>query len=233
MEDDETILNDFLKAEARPFAVHEAGHAVVRWALGGDVLFVEIDSFTLDGGKAGWTGPFRDDIKNLAVCVAGCRAEHLLHEFTKRKAKKGDHKAMRVLLSHFPKSERRAARVEGYRLADEKLKANADVVGRIAAELMCRWSIRDRVARIEGGELLALLDGQRAPYRRTSAKSRRRARCRNTFRQPAPGPFGYNARPSPDMPFYRNWRAASNLNQWAAGVTGLSVLLTSLSQFFP
>jgi len=72
MDDDDAItkLNNFLKIEARAFAVHEAGHAVVAWALGGDVLFVEIDSLTLDDGKAR-SSVFDDNIKNLAVCLAG------------------------------------------------------------------------------------------------------------------------------------------------------------------
>jgi hypothetical protein len=52
--------------------------------------------------------------------------------------------------------------------------------------------------------------------------------------QPAPAvTVGYSVVPNPEMPFYRKWRMASNLNQWAAGVTGFSVLLTSLSEFFP
>jgi hypothetical protein len=52
--------------------------------------------------------------------------------------------------------------------------------------------------------------------------------------QPAPAvSSGYGVIPSPDMPFYQKWRRASNLNQWAAGVTGLSVLMTSISQLLP
>jgi hypothetical protein len=34
-----------------------------------------------------------------------------------------------------------------------------------------------------------------------------------------------------NMPFHRNWRRASTLNQWAAFMTGISVLLMSIAQF--
>lgn len=47
---------------------------------------------------------------------------------------------MRKLQSHLPRAGRSAVR-EGYRLADEILKANADVVRRIADELLARrWT---------------------------------------------------------------------------------------------
>jgi hypothetical protein len=56
-----------------------------------------------------------------------------------------------------PELERPAARAEGYRLADEKLKAKAVVVGSIADALFAR-RFTDK-ARIEGDELAALLAG--------------------------------------------------------------------------
>jgi hypothetical protein len=77
MEDDDAELIDYLEAMDRGLAVHEAGHTVVAGALGALVLFVEIDLATGNGGSR--SSKFDDDqIKNLAVCVAGCRAEHLL-----------------------------------------------------------------------------------------------------------------------------------------------------------
>ena len=120
-------------------------------------MFVEINSFTLDGGKAGWKVEFDDDTKNLAACLAGCRAERLLRARTPRKAKKGDFGAMRALLSRLPETERHAALAGGCLLADEKLRMSANLARRVADELMRRWSIRDRVARIEGDELAILL----------------------------------------------------------------------------
>jgi hypothetical protein len=158
MEDDETILNNSLKAEARRIAVHEAGHAVVAHWLGGDVLLVEMDSYTLDGGRVVRLNEFTT-IEDLAVCVAGCRAEHLLQEFTRRKTKKGDFTRMRELLSRLPEADRRTARAEGYRLANEKLKEHEDDVRKVADRLMRKWSVKDRIIRIERDELIALFGG--------------------------------------------------------------------------
>jgi hypothetical protein len=145
--DDVTALLD---AEDRALAVHEAGHAVVARALGAEVAFIEIDLGTGNGSSR--SGDFADQIKNLAVCVAGCRAEHVLKEpALGRKAKESDRKKMRKILSSLPEAERRAARAEGYRRAEAILMGNANVVRRIAHEL------RTRNGRIEGDELSALL----------------------------------------------------------------------------
>jgi hypothetical protein len=57
-----------------------------------------------------------NEIKNLAVCVAGCRAEHLLDAYALRKTKIGDFRLMRGLLARLPETERRAARAAGYQL---------------------------------------------------------------------------------------------------------------------
>jgi hypothetical protein len=62
---------------------------------------------------------------------------------------------MRKLLSHYPEADRRAARAEGYRLADVTIKAKVDVVQRIADALFAR-RFKDK-ARIEGNELDTLL----------------------------------------------------------------------------
>ena len=61
------------------------------------------------------------------------------------------------MLLCFPRPERRAARAKGYQLANVNLKANADVVSRIADALFTR-RFADR-ARIEGDELAVLLAG--------------------------------------------------------------------------
>jgi hypothetical protein len=86
-------------------------HTVVARALGAEVLFVKIDLATGNGGSRSSTFD-GDQIKNLAVCVAGCRAEHLLDARALRKTKIGDFRLMRELLAGLPKPERRAARHE-------------------------------------------------------------------------------------------------------------------------
>jgi hypothetical protein len=161
MEDDDLDLTNYVEAMDRALAVHEAGHAIVAWALGADVVFVEIDLATGNGGSR--SSNFDDgQIKNLAVCVAGCRAEHLLDAPALRKTKIGDFRLMRELLSRLPEAERRAARAQCYRLADETLKANADAVRRIADELLARrWSADSTMVRIEGDELADLIAGAR------------------------------------------------------------------------
>ncbi|XSC41997.1 hypothetical protein ACF1BQ_025560 [Bradyrhizobium sp. RDT10] len=76
----------------------------------------------------------------------------------------GDFRAMRKFLARIPEAERRAARAEGYRLADAALRANADVVRRIADALLTRrFSGSDAMARFEGAELAALLAGAGPP----------------------------------------------------------------------
>jgi hypothetical protein len=162
MEDDpdgDADLHGWLEAMDRALAVHEAGHTVVARALGAEVVFVEMDLATGNGGSRSRT--FDDDqSKNLAVCVAGCRAEHLLDAPSLRKTKVGDFRRMRELLSHLPEAERRAARAKGYQLADKTLKANAYDLRRIADELLARRWIGDgAIVRIEGDELAALLAG--------------------------------------------------------------------------
>ena len=157
-EDNNADVINLLDAMDRALTVHEAGHAVVAHILGAEVVFVEIDLATGNGGSR--SSNFADQVKNLAVSVAGCRAEHVFDAPALRKTKIGDFRVMRQLLSRLPEAERRAARAEGYRLADETLKANADVVRGIADALLARrWIGAGTIVRIERDELIALLGG--------------------------------------------------------------------------
>jgi hypothetical protein len=163
MEDEEDdqggveLFETYLDARDRALTVHEAGHAVVARALGAEVVFVEIDLATGNGGSRSQN--FADQAHNLAVCVAGCRAEHAFDAPASRKTKIGDFRTMRKLLSELPEADRRAARAEGYRLADAILRQHAANVQRLVDELMARrWQDGTDTVRIEGGELIALLD---------------------------------------------------------------------------
>ena len=156
-DDIDTDVTEFIEAMDRALTVHEAGHAVVAHKLGAHVVFVEIDLQTGNGGSR--SSDFADQVKNLAVCVAGCRAEHLLGARSLRKTKKADFRLMRTMLSRLPQAERRIARARGYQLADCTLRANAHLVRKIADELMGRrWSAEDTVVRIERDELITLLE---------------------------------------------------------------------------
>jgi hypothetical protein len=164
MNDEDVIaVGNALDADERALGVHEAGHAVVAHGLGAEVLFVEIDIGTGNGWSRSST--FDDNTKNLAVCVAGYKAElafaadeqRLANMFAREGRLAGDSKQMQELLLRFPEATRLAALVEGFTLADVTLKANADVVHRIADALFSR-RFADK-ARIEGDELTALLSG--------------------------------------------------------------------------
>jgi hypothetical protein len=173
MTDDEDTINvrNALDADERALTIHEAGHAVVAHALGADLVFIEIyvsrpnpDDGKMGGGKTCHREPFADDVKSLAVCVAGYKAElafaadeqRLSKMFEREGRLAGDSKQMQELLMRWPEEKRLAALVEGFRLADEKLKANEQAVRDIADTLFERRFADP--ARIEGDELTALLD---------------------------------------------------------------------------
>jgi hypothetical protein len=163
---DTIAVSKALNADERAAAIHEAGHAVVAHALGADVLFVEMDVGT--GNGASRSRNLGDNSKTLAVLVAGYKAELALAAQELNLSKmlaahavrpKRDYQQMQELLLRLPELERLAVLVEGFALADEKLKANADVVNRIADALFAR-RFEDK-ARIEGDELHVLLAGVR------------------------------------------------------------------------
>lgn len=152
------LFEAHLDARDRAVAVHEAGHAVVARALGAQVVFVEIDLTT--GSGRSHSENFVEQVNNLAVCVAGCRAEHAFDARSSRGTKIGDFRTMRKLLSVLPETERRAARAEGYRIAEATLREHANKVRRLADELVRRrWNDGADTVRIEEDELMALLDG--------------------------------------------------------------------------
>jgi hypothetical protein len=155
-------VSNALDADERAAAIHEAGHAVVAHALGADVLFVEMDVET--GNGASCSRNLGDNSKTLAVLVAGYKAElaFATHELILSKMlttpavrPQRDYQQMQELLLRLPEVERLAALVEGFKLADEKLKDNGDMVHRIADALFAR-RFEDE-ARIEGNELDVLL----------------------------------------------------------------------------
>jgi len=172
VDDEDTItVRNALDAEERALTVHEAGHAVVAHALGAVLVLVEVyvshpnpQDGKMGGGKTCCREPLSDDVKSLAVCVAGYKAElafaadeqRLANMFAREGRLAGDSKQMQELLLRFPEGERLAALVKSFGLADEKLKANERAVRKIADALFERRFADS--ARIEGDELAALLD---------------------------------------------------------------------------
>ncbi|WP_210184849.1 hypothetical protein [Bradyrhizobium icense] len=97
---------------------------------------------------------FVERVNNLAVCVAGCRAEHAFDARSSRRTKISDFRKMRKMLSELPEADRRAARAEGYRLAEAMLREHAAKVQRLADLLMARrWKDGTDTVRIERDEL--------------------------------------------------------------------------------
>jgi hypothetical protein len=142
---------------------------VAHW-LGANVAFVEVyvsspnpEDGKMGGGKTCCREPFIDDVKSLAVCVAGYKAElafaadeqELAKMFARDGRLAGDYQQMQELLLRVPEMQRLPALVEGFRLADEKLKANEQAVRNIADALFARRFADE--ARIEGVELAVLL----------------------------------------------------------------------------
>jgi hypothetical protein len=155
-------LSKALDADERAAAIHEAGHAVVAHALGADVSFVEMDVGT--GNGASCSEKLGDNSKTVAILVSGYKAELAFsaHELNLSKMFAAhavrptrDYQQMQELLLRLPELERLPTLVEGFMLADEKLKANGDVVNRIANALFARR--REDKTRIEGAELDGLL----------------------------------------------------------------------------
>jgi len=158
--DDRITIDKDLRPRARRYAVHEAGHAVVAHRLNAHVLRVEIDSCTFDEEMGTKFIPIADILVDVAVTVAGCGAEHLLAARTRRRAKRGDRKRLnQVLATLHGKAQRARALALGYRLAQHTLTAHKDEVRKVADELLNRWSLAHRIARIERDELITLLDG--------------------------------------------------------------------------
>lgn len=157
---DRTRTNTDLRPRARRYAVHEAGHAVVAHRLNAHVLSVEIDSCTFDEEIGTKCIPMANILVDIAVTVAGCGAEHLLGARTRRRAKRGDRRRLRQVLATISgEAERAGALALGFRLAEDKLTAHQDDVRKVADELLRRWSLAHRTARISRDELIALLDG--------------------------------------------------------------------------
>jgi len=119
-------------------AYHEAGHAVVAWALGLAVSRIEIG---IGGDNAkGATNVEHDQerplIDRLALCAAGLEAQKLFGAPTHDLAGWGDYGKIFELLDGFDEEASSALTDDGHKRAYDLLRANMDRVQRIANALM-------------------------------------------------------------------------------------------------
>jgi ATP-dependent Zn protease len=121
-------------------AYHEAGHAVVAWALG---LKVGRMAIAIDGDDAKGAAEIEDDhqsplIDRIAVCVAGMDAQHLFEAPTHEYAGMDDFGKVYELLSDFDEGAGRDLRSAGFQRARDLLTLHKNKVVSLAQALMER-----------------------------------------------------------------------------------------------
>jgi hypothetical protein len=134
----------------RAAAVHEAGHAVVMWALESGV-----DALTVDDGGKGCThpsggGPTWSTVQEIAIAAAGAAAVELLKAENWHHASFTDDVKIVELLESYPEEDANMLRVEGEKLATDILTANVDLLTALADAL-------DQSGRLAGRELTTFL----------------------------------------------------------------------------
>jgi ATP-dependent Zn protease len=119
-------------------AYHEAGHAVVAWALG---LKVGRLAIAIGGDDAKGSADIEHDqeyplVDRIALCVAGIDAKELFEAPTHENAGWGDHGKVYELLDGFDEDAGYALRCSGYQKARELLTMHKDKVDLLAKVLM-------------------------------------------------------------------------------------------------
>lgn len=124
-----------------PTAVHEAGHAIVAWALGLSVGGLEL--FDADGAGRSWIedNTHLEVVDQIAVCAAGIEAVELLDAgafldgAALSQAGYSDHGKIIELLADRPEAEHDGIRHEGHRRARTMLEQNQDRLRAVAEAL--------------------------------------------------------------------------------------------------
>jgi ATP-dependent Zn protease len=124
-------------------AYHEAGHAVVAWALG---LKVGQLAIAIGGDDAKGSADIEHDhaspmIDRIALCVAGIDAQELFEAPTHEYAGMGDFGKVNELLEGFDEIAGLDLRRAGYQKARELLTTHKDKVVLLAKALMDRGEI--------------------------------------------------------------------------------------------
>jgi hypothetical protein len=138
------------ESERRAAAIHEAGHAVVMWALGSCVDAVTVE----DGGKGcihiSGGGPTLSIAQEIAIAAAGAAAVELLKAEKWLYASFTDDMKIVELLEGYPEGDANVLRGEGEKLAIDILAANVDLLTALADAL-------DQSGRLAGKELTTFL----------------------------------------------------------------------------
>jgi ATP-dependent Zn protease len=105
-------------------AVHEAGHAIVAWALGLKTIRMAVG---IEGDKAAGAAEIEDGthlplVDQIAICSAGADAQRLLDAPTNETAAFGDMVRIMNLVEDLAEDEGEALRYAGYRRSQELLE---------------------------------------------------------------------------------------------------------------
>ncbi|OKO83746.1 hypothetical protein [Bradyrhizobium sp. NAS96.2] len=124
--------------DQRGAAFHEAGHAVLAWALGLAVGRVEI---AIDGDDAKGAADISEDaslglLDQLAICAAGLEAQNIFDAPTHEGAGWGDYGKMVELLEDLEDAEQTKMVHQGHARAFELVSAHRVKVERLAMALM-------------------------------------------------------------------------------------------------
>ena len=138
--------------DQRGAAYHEAGHAVVAWALGLVVRRVEIavDSDDAKGAAEIEDDPTLDLLDRLAICAAGREAQKLFDAPTHDGAGWGDYGKMVVLLANREEKRQIEWMHRGHKRAFDLISLHRGKIDRLAKTVIEK-------KRVEADESAALL----------------------------------------------------------------------------
>jgi ATP-dependent Zn protease len=128
-------------------AIHEAGHAVVAWALGLKVrrMAVGINGDDSAGSAEIEVNPCLPLVDRIAVCSAGIDAQSIFDAPTNDICAIMDMNEIRNLVEEYPDDDGEALRYAGYRRSKELLELHRAKVERLAQSLVERTEL-DQVA---------------------------------------------------------------------------------------
>ena len=137
--------------ERRGAAFHEAGHAVVAWALGlpiGEIV-IGIDGDDAAGRAEVGTSDHLPIVDQIAICLAGREAQELFGTHSHDLANAGDYgKIVELIENGITEQESKALRDAGAARARYLLVSHKEQVSRLAAAVI-------KAGRIDAGTFLS------------------------------------------------------------------------------